>query len=155
MATIGAWLAAVAVLAAGTWCVLVPGLRDLDHGADAYAPRRELRATRTVGAGGTTTETAIADGDDDLVSRTLGAGGLLVVRGAVVVGAAFLVGGLAQRALLGRFSLRPGPAELGAQLRAQAEVAGTALQAAAAAQRRVEELELRVPVAELDRDRPY
>lgn len=153
MATIAAWLAAVIVLAAGTWTVLVPRVRDLDQGADAYAPRRELRATRTVSADGTTTETTIADGDDDLVSRTLGEGGLLVVRGAVVVAAAFLVGGLAQRALLGRFTLRPGPAELGAQLRAQAEVAGTALRAAAAAQRRVEELELHVPVVDLDRDR--
>lgn len=154
MATVAAWLAAVVVLAAGTWSVLVPGVRDLDHGADAYAPRREVRATRTVSAGGTTTETAIADGDDDPVSRALGEGGLLVVRGAVVVATAFLVGGLAQRAFLGRFTLRPGPAELGAQLRAQAEVAGTALRAAAAAQRRVEELELRVPVVDFDRDRP-
>ncbi|MGH9185487.1 MAG: hypothetical protein ACRD0U_06710 [Acidimicrobiales bacterium] len=150
------------MLLVGVVVIVVPGILQLDLGDDPYEPRRVVTVKETTTPDGdVTVERTTSDADDSLVERSLGAGGLLVVRTGAAVLAAFIAGAVVQRTLLGRFAFKAGGievpevttalsgseqaiAELASALtREQARVAA-ALEAAAEATQRVEALERRV-----------
>lgn len=107
-----AGVAAVAVLVLGGLVVVKPAV---DHWNDVYRddPFRAATTTQTVRAksSDTATRTTITKKESTpIAERALGKGGLLLLRLAVVVLAAFLAAAVVQRIVLGSYGLRAPPA---------------------------------------------
>lgn len=72
---------------------------------DPFSPGLQTTRTAVEGPMGTITTITEAPGDAALVEQIVGRGGLVLVRLAVVAGAAFLAGALVQRILLASFPI--------------------------------------------------
>lgn len=85
---------------------------------DPFKPHQVVttvdKSTYDSGSGVTTKETTTTntEASEDLLTRSLSSGGLLLLRIAVAGLAAFLAGAVIQRAVLGRFDIKVGPIEL-------------------------------------------
>jgi hypothetical protein len=100
-------IAAVVVGAVGLVLVLVPAALHADRifADDPFSPPGQRdTVVKQLPDGGTEETTTIGPAEEPLIVRTLGAGGLLVLRLGIVVMGAFIAGAVVQRALIGRFS---------------------------------------------------
>jgi len=79
---------------------------------DPFSPGRETARTTVEELTGTTTTVMETPGDAALVEQVLGRGGLVLVRLAVVAGAAFLAGAVTQRVPLASFSIKVAGVEI-------------------------------------------
>lgn len=112
-ADIWARVASVVVAVVGLAVVVIPTAGNFAFDEDPFEPAQQVKKVETVAADGKKTlQTTTSPASPSLAERSLGDGGLLLLRIGVVALASFLAGAVVQRTILARFDLKVGGIEI-------------------------------------------
>lgn len=95
----------------GVVLVVAPALTDANFDT-VYEPRTTVEEVVTRTTEGTETRTTTKEADASPLERSLGDGGLVLARIAIVALVAFLAGAMVQRTLLGAYAFKAGGIEV-------------------------------------------